>query len=734
MSFLDRVRERRKDGRWILSGLGILLFLFVAILVFLLRGRDLPATLVTNRVLLFVLWYIDAVLILAILFVLARNLVKLLIERHNRILGSKFKTKLVFTYIGLSLVPGLLLFFYASGLLSSSIERWFAAPGRQVLEQGYAVARAMDRRIEDSGMRAARRVGVELDRFDLKDPAARPRLVRRMAELREEMGLDLVAIYDGGEFVHAVLDPQAGLADLPDPGKDMLSEAAQNGEAVRRSQDSRGLLVLTAARGPGEGLPGTVVVIGTLLEPELAAQSAQLIQAYQTFRQLEVQKGQLKASHFLTFLMVTLLILLAASWTGLYLARRITVPIQALADGTRRISQGDLGYRVEVAADDELGVLVTSFNRMTSELQRSRELLERSNRELRDANRTLAEERALIAAVLENVAAGVISLDGQGRIFTCNGAALHMLGQAEADVLGKTPREAWNDAERGRLAELVEQSAGGGAPLARSRHEMRLVAGGEWRTLEVKVTPMREAGGAPAGAVVVLEDLTELIKAQQLAAWSEAARRVAHEIKNPLTPIRLAAERMLRKQQDGDADAPAALSGGVEIIVREVETLKRMVDEFSRFARMPRPQPAEVDLGSWLADTLHLYRGVKPGVAVAGSVAAGAASAQLDPEQVKRALINLLDNAVEATPAPGEVDVRIERIDGRLEIRVSDTGPGIPPEARDKIFLPYFSTKGRGSGLGLAIVHRIVTDHHGTLRVEDNTPRGSVFVITLPLG
>jgi two-component system nitrogen regulation sensor histidine kinase NtrY len=200
-----------------------------------------------------------------------------------------------------------------------------------------------------------------------------------------------VAVYDGHEFVHAVIDPQTGLTQLPEPGRETLAEAAQNGEAVRRPQDWRGRLVLTAARGPGESLPGTVVVVGTLLDPELAAQSAQLVQAYQSFRQLEVQKGQLKASHFLTFLMVTLLILLAASWTGLYLARRVTIPIQALADGTRRISEGDLGYRVDVAADDELGVLVESFNRMTADLERGRALLETSNSDLRDANRTLAE-------------------------------------------------------------------------------------------------------------------------------------------------------------------------------------------------------------------------------------------------------------------------------------------------------------------------------------------------------
>ncbi len=606
MSFLDEIRQRRKDARWILSGLGLLLFLFVAILFFLLRGRDLPATLVTNRVLLFVLWYIDAVLILAIVFVLARNLVKLLIERHNRILGSKFKTKLVFTYIGLSLVPGLLLFLYASGLLSTSIERWFAAPGRQVLEQGYAVARAMDHRIEESGMRAARRIGVDLDGMDLKDPAARPRLVRRMTALREEMGLDLVAVYDGSEFVHAVIDPQAGLAELPEPGRDALREAVENGEAVRRPQDWRGRLVLTAARGPGEALPGTVVVVGTLLDPELAAQSAQLIQAYQTYRQLEVQKGQFKASHLLTFLMVTLLILLAASWIGLYLARRVTVPIQALADGTRRISEGDLGYRVEVAADDEIGVLVTSFNRMTDELESNRELLERSNRELREANRTLAEERALIAAVLENVAAGVVSLDAQGRIFTCNGAALQMLRPARGRGAGQDARGGL-----GRRRALASRRAGGAArggrrAFGRVRHEARLVVGGEWKTFDVKVTPMRDPSGGAAGAVVVLEDLTELIRAQKLAAWTEAARRVAHEIKNPLTPIRLAAERLLRQHRGRRRRPGASCSSGRSRSSCARSRPCRRWSTSSRASRACRGRSrADVDVEQLLAEVLH---------------------------------------------------------------------------------------------------------------------------------
>jgi two-component system, NtrC family, nitrogen regulation sensor histidine kinase NtrY len=231
----------------------------------------------------------------------------------------------------------------------------------------------------------------------------------------------------------------------------------------------------------------------------------------------------------------------------------------------------------------------------------------------------------------------------------------------------------------------------------------------------------------------VLEDLTELIQAQQLAAWSEAARRIAHEIKNPLTPIKLAAERLLKKHRQGDADLDRALEEGVEIIVREVATMKGMVDEFSRFARMPRPRPAPVDLGRLLEETLHLYRGLKPGVEVGGVVGGDLRQASLDAEQIRQALINLLDNAIEATEAPGQVRVSVGRANGHLEIQVADTGRGIPAESKEKLFLPYFSTKGRGTGLGLAIVQRIVSDHHGSIRVEDNRPHGTVFTLELPI-
>ena len=259
-----------------------------------------------------------------------------------------------------------------------------------------------------------------------------------------------------------------------------------------------------------------------------------------------------------------------------------------------------------------------------------------------------------------------------------------------------------------------------------------MVLGGEWKTLDTTVTTMRDPEGQERGQVMVIEDTTELIQAQQTAAWREAARRIAHEIKNPLTPIKLAAERMQHHQRQGAEELGKSVEEGVEVIVREVHAMQGMVDEFSRFARMPRPHPARVELGPLIEETIQLYQGIKPGVEVGGRVEPEAASGWIDLEQIKRVLMNLLDNAVEATEPPGQVDVAFVKHDGHLSIRIADSGPGIPAEAKSKLFLPYFSTKGRGTGLGLSIVHRIVSDHHGTISVADNQPRGTVFTIELP--
>ncbi|HVR30530.1 MAG TPA: ATP-binding protein [Thermoanaerobaculia bacterium] len=726
----ERLFRHRKDTRLIFAVLGGALLFFTLVYYLILRGQETPSGLLTNSLLLFVLRYINVVLILALLFVLLRDLLKLWVERQHGVLGSKFKTKLVATYIALSLLPVLLLFAYATELIQGSVERAFRTPVREVLEQGNAVSQELTERIAGWNQRGADRVLQEIAEIDLEDPRQRPRLGEILTRRLREEDVDLLVVYQETQFIHAVLDPNAGPVQLPEPGSAFLLAAIREGRAMRvidpPGQEERFILAASALRDQG-GQPA-VVVAGTVLDPQIAGKTETLVQAYQNYRQFEVQKPEIKASYVLLILMVTLVILLTSSWVGLYLARRVTVPIEALAEGTRRVAEGDLEHRVDVAADDELGVLVESFNRMTGELHDSRLLLEAKNEELLAINQRLDEERGLISTVLKNVAAGVISIDHEGHVSTCNDAALAMLRQTEADLLGRPLEESWKDGERTKLLELHRRAR------RRTRREVQLRLGGEWKTIEVGITPISDPQGVLTGHVIVLEDLTELIQAQKLATWNEAARRVAHEIKNPLTPIRLSAERLLKKYREGDPALGQTLEDGVKTIVREVASMKQMVDEFSRFARMPRPQPTEVDLEELMRETLQLYRDVKPGLDLAWTVTSEARRARFDKEQLRGVLINLLDNAVEATPAPGTVDVRAHARNGSVVLQVADSGPGITAEAKEKLFLPYYSTKGRGSGLGLAIVHRVVTDHGGTIKVEDNRPSGTVFTIELPQG
>ncbi|MEM7355632.1 MAG: ATP-binding protein [Acidobacteriota bacterium] len=751
MDLRQELLKHRKDFRVIFGGLTLLLAICGFVYYLLQRGKGLPASVATNKLLLFALWYINVILILTIVLVLVRSLFRLLLERRHRILGSKFKTKLVLTAIGLSLIPVLILFPFATSLLLQSFDQLFSLPIEEIVTQASATATALMDQIEATNQRDANRVLQEMAEFDLGDIDQRATVQRRLQELVGELQLHYLAIYDGTELIHGTADPVVGFnRAVSFKGLSrFLEEAMENGEAteVEDSLGIEGQLLLAASAAPpttsdedpaedgAEDSTGdvdatendntvpsrTVIVTGTVLPPDIAERSAGLLVAHQNYLQMAVQKDDVRTVYLLNLLMVTLLVILAFSSIGLRLARRLTTPIQALADGTRRITSGDLDHQVDVAVDDEVGVLVDAFNRMTQELKRNKQLVDRSNRDLVDANKR-------IAAVLQSVAAGVVSMDAEGKILTCNGAALAILAQREDDVVGQSIFDAWGDPERGKLVMLLEEE---NVAEGHSR-QVRMIIAGVWKTLEVKVTTLPDMSGQTGGRVVVVEDLTELIYAQKMATWNEVARQIAHEIKNPLTPIRLTAERLLRKHSQNGGDFHQTLEQGVDLIVRAVSSLKSLVDEFSRFARMPRPQPRQIDLEDLWGEILRLYQGLKSGVEVEGHVEPSAASVRFDPEQLKSVLINLLDNAVAATEAPGKVTLSTAQSNGNVLLRVADTGHGIPAEDMGKLFLPYYSTKGRGSGLGLAIVHRIVTDHNASIHVASNEPKGVTFTLEVP--
>ena len=701
MKLLNELQRRRKDNGLIVGLVLAVLVVWAAVSV-LERRADDPAT-VTRGLILFVLSYLNITLIAAVLFVFLRTLLKAWLERRRGELGSHFKTKLLVTYLGLTAIPIGLLFFTATGLLQRSIDRWFSTPVREVVEKARALEDMAEKRITDQAFADAEELA-----------ASGPRkLESGLDGFRRQHRLDSVEIYRGAQRVAFAAEKAETVPPLPEDELqgtkiEVLPDGSHRYRAARRLGD-------------------TVWVAGVRISPAEAGTMAAIAEAWSEYRKLEVQKPAIKAANISTFLLITLAILFASLWTGLTLARRITGPIAALAESTRRLHSGDLSARVDTPATDELGVLVGSFNEMAAGLQHTRDALVRSNEDLQSSNRRLDLERRLLGTVLESVTTGVLAFDANGSVLVCNPAVRSLLSLDEDVSLESLRRRP----DLAPLAALLEEAPK--RPLDPPSGEIHVSSETGERRLEISARPLSGPSTAERrGWVLAIEDTTHVVREQKLAAWSEVARRVAHEIKNPLTPIRLSAERIARRFATGAPDLHQAIERGTKVIVEEVDFLKSLVDEFSRFARLPEMRPEPTDLDELVRSAVRLFDGARDGVSIRVDSQLPRESVLLDPEQIKRALINLLDNALEACGDRGEITVRLSHRDREITIEVADTGRGVPARDREKLFLPDFTTKGRGTGLGLAIVSRIVADHNGTIRVEDNRPRGARFIIELP--
>src|SRR5207302_582170 len=449
------------------------------------------------------------------------------------------------------------------------------------------------------------------------------------------------------------------------------------------------------------------VVVGTHVTERLEAKVRGISQAFREYKQLKLLKNPIKGIYIMFFLLMTLIVVFGFTWFGLYLARGITGPIEQLAEGTREVAAGNLAYKVQARADDEIGLLVDSFNRMTDDLSSSKHRLEEAYVDLQDKHTELEDRRRYIETVLEAITTGVVSLDALGRITTLNRAAARMFGVAEAATIGRLLEEVFTGPEAREVVTLVQRTRRPKTATAAIQLHMR--RGGVALSLLASATALRGPEGVFDGAVVVFDDLTELLKAQRLAAWREVAQRIAHEIKNPLTPIQLSAQRLRRQLASRAEDEKRLLEECTATIIQEVEGLKRLVDEFSRFARMPVLTPKPTDLRALVDGVVSLYRESHPVIWMTTRCAPELPLLTVDPDQIKRAALNLIENAVEAVEGEGTVAVELafSPETGRVRLSVADDGAGIAPEDKEKLFLPYFSTKATGMGLGLSIVHQI---------------------------
>ena len=731
--FLDNTKR-------LLAGIATLIALLAGLLSLASRSSAFAPDFLSEFV-LYALSATNLTMLLALLFVLARNIIKLVVEQRRAMPFARFRTRLVTALLGMTLIPALLVLIVGSELIRNNIDQWFNAPMDKMVSSARDIAsdyyRERHRLVGAVAQRLARRLAsvdlaatdasvlqdivgpdVQQERIDLIE------VYRTVASSDQAQLPSLVNVASPqipSRYPHAAADRLAKQVAQSGRAADLIERLQSGGDLVRTAVPIR-----SSSNGPVRG----VVIASEYLTDQVASRVRSLTGAYEDYRQLEVFKRPLAGVYLSFFLMLTLMILVAATWMGLYVAKRITRPVQTLAAAADEIGAGHLDYRVEVQAGDEFASLIDAFNRMAGDLATSRRSLEQSSVELERKHEDVEARRRYVETVLDRIATGVISIDADGRIRTWNSAATRLLG-VDARVAGLRASAVFASAELAPLARLI-----GEAPRrdGTTPQEVSFSRDGRELHLLVMVTPLRRAEGQSDGMVIVFDDVSPLIRAQKVAAWREVARRLAHEIKNPLTPIQLSAERLQRHFAGAPEATRALVDECTSAIVTEVESLKGLVDEFSQFARMPAPRAVPTDLHALLEDVMALYRGLFADVEIRMHFEPELPRVSVDPEQIRRVIINVVDNAIEALDRRGAIDIDTHHDHGNKLVRiiVADNGPGIPAEERDKLFLPYYSTKQRGSGLGLAIVRRIVAEHGGSIDVSDNVPSGTRFAIELP--
>ncbi|MDK9719272.1 MAG: ATP-binding protein [Trichlorobacter sp.] len=733
------VEERKKRTR---EGLVIVLSV---LLIVLLTGIEIRLTQISSKaplssnVVIFGMINVIVLLVVLLVYLISRNIVKLLVESRGNVLATRLRTKLVISFVGLSLVPTMLLFFASASFISNSVQNWFNVQVETSLSESLEVAQTYYKTSASNALFYARRLSETIKRERLLNEDSLPRMKSVIREKQKEYNLGIVEVFSSQreELIRAS-NPDVPLGDLTSPTSEDINQALAGREltkvnSVGKADLIRGIVPIYSTYNARDVVG--VVVVNYYVPHSLVSKMRQISDSYQEFRRLKILKNPITTGYLLVLFLIASVIVFLAFWIGIYLANSMTKPIQALVDGTRAVADGDLDVVIDAEGPDEIGMLVGSFNTMIQDLRTQREVLSSTNSELTRINLEIESRRRYMEIVLRNVAAGVISVDRDGLITTINTSAERLLHINTHKVLGRNSREVMREAH----LEIVRDAL---RDMALTRHDtisrqITLEMRGERYVLQMNLSMLRDEQGEFLGSVLVLDDLTQMVKGQRMAAWREVARRIAHEIKNPLTPIQLSAQRLRKRYLDrfsGDEDGKV-FDECTAMISRAVDELKVLVNEFSNFARMPAVQPADNNLNDLVRETLTLYEQAHREVVYQFVSDQKLPTVKIDRDQIKRVLINLLENAVAAMDNKGTVVITTS-YDAELKMvscSVADDGPGISAEVKSRLFEPYFSTKKGGTGLGLAIVTSIVSDHNGFVRVRDNSPSGACFVIELPV-
>ncbi len=639
-----------------------------------------------TKIVLLLLLNLTIIALITLMFFVSKSLVRLYIDRRNRVLGYKFKTKFVVILVVLTLIPAASLFFVSSGLITNYIERWFAPELRQPLDRSIEIAKSI-------------------------------------YEIERQKALDYAEALSAGKTTGGNYNVKH-LTEMPKDATETLRSAFEGKADVEVISGEKEDTVRAVAPEYKEGKQIGIIVVESLIPAKITENVENIKEAYENYLTLESWKVPIKINYLLILGFFTMIVVFMALWIALRISRGITDPIQNLAEATERVATGDLDIKVETNREDEIGTLVNSFNNMVKKLKDSEE-------KLKSAYHKSEEQRLYMENILGNINSGVIMLDTTGNISMINDAACSILNIKSEEFINKSYKDIVEKIRSEELQNLVTGIEG--KEFRPVKKDVKAIIGDRKRILSVFITSLRDSQKY-IGLLVVFDDLTEIIEAEKAFTWQEMARKVAHEIKNPLTPIKLSTERMIKKWEHKDADFEQVLHRSAKTIVKEVDSLKRLVDEFSRFGKMPEINKTPTYISTIIDEVFNLYKGYK-GVEINVSMPDNSPMVELDGEQFRRVMINIFDNAMQAVADNGRIDVTIkfDIPSNKAYIEIADNGPGIKDEDKDKLLLPYFSTRKDGTGLGLSIANRIIAEHRGYIRVSDNKPNGTVFTIEIPI-
>ena len=730
--------RRRLLVWWFRAGIGIRLFFFflISFLLFLLvywqrptgDAANLPSVVVWSLV----NFIVAALLILV--FLVARNFYQLLFERKRKTHGSRLRLKLVGAIVGLTAIPAVLLISVSSGLLSKAIDGWFSSPVEASVEAAREVAKMYFGSLKSRAVQITRELSEELQSQELAldTPESIRSLLERKRVNEELYGIQLFS--SPNESVVHVENVTASIDYFSPPPLDVeIVKRAFDGNKEVIFQETLSSQFVRSLRPVLISNKNLVLLVTIRVPASMTLALNTIGDSYNDYLQLQHFQNPLRSTYIVSLYLVAALVLFAAVWLGIHIARQLTVPIQRLSEAMQEVASGNFGRQVHHKGDDEIALLTRSFNQMTTQL--------------RDSTAQSERRRVYLETVLSNLAVGVVVFDIDGTITAVNDAALRILGEkgVSADYEGSLggsliPDEMWE-----KVGHLLTEEAVRQDPKRIQEQEVLFSVDGIERRVLCTTGALTTQMQRSIGNVLLIDDVTALSEAQRLAAWREAARRIAHEIKNPLTPIKLAAQRLGRTFRDSEPLGQQVLEA-THTIIEHVDSIKRLTDEFSRFARMPMLNLQQTDLTLLVNDVVLSYVENERGISFQAMVGEGVPEVEVDAEQIRRMLINLIDNSIraireerdETAGLSGEaarvlVKLYVQQEQEKITLEICDTGPGVAVEDRARVFEPYFTRRSGGTGLGLAIVASIVAEHHGEVRVTDFSPRGTRMIISLPL-